>query len=76
MKELTKEQIAEYVTNTMMDVCMQNEKELFEQMNDSKDSLGKLLGVCIGKTMQFCSCVLIETLDYVLNDKQGQEKRE
>lgn len=69
MKELTKEQIAEYVTNTMMNVCMENEKELFEQMKNSKDSLGELLGICIGKTMQFCSCVLIETLDYVLNDK-------
>ncbi len=69
MKELTKEQIAEYVTNTMSEVCKENYEELIKEIDNSKDTLGSLLGVCIGKTMQFCSYVLIETLDYVLNDK-------
>lgn len=76
MKELTKEQLTQYVLNTMIKVYKENQKELLEKVDNSSDNLGALLGICIAKTMQFCSCVLIETLDYVLNDKQGQEKRE
>ncbi len=69
MKELTKEQLTEYVLNTMIMVYKENEKELLEKVDNSSDNLGALLGICITKTMQICSCMIIETLDYVLNDK-------
>ena len=69
MKQLTREQLAAYVTDSMIEVYKENKKELLEEIDNSRDNLGGLLGICIARTMQFCSMVLVDTLDHVLNNE-------
>ena len=77
MKQLTKEQLTEFVIETMREVYKENAETIVKHIASSGSDnvedlnmfIGNCLGACMAETMLFCSQVLIETLDHVLNNE-------
>ena len=69
MKQLTKEELAKYVTNTMVEIYKVNAEEMYERIENSSENLGSLLGRCMFESIMFSSMVLVDTLDHVLNNE-------
>ena len=74
MKQLTKEQLAEMVHDTMVSIYMSNKDELMKKIadcgkgeDDPYIAVGNALEVLGAEIIREYGQVLVETLDYVLN---------
>ena len=75
MRQLTKEQLTQFINDTMVKVYEENAKNLEKEIGSALDTenlstvIGECLAICMFEVTRECNQVLIETLDYILDLK-------